>query len=218
MLSHIHTCFHTFTRRSFTLELQRRLPGDRVAGTLSFSITSALQSEGSEVIVPAVLSERRDPPTLFSSMSQDSCFSSDDDHSPLICLHGTKGIFQEMSDQQTDDIIPVVIATEQHHGATPASHPLVGRQYSEPPLPSTIRQVLYGSTQRLGAAGGVTGGVTGGGAVDEGPVLLHRHRSMITRGSLPRERDQQEFTRGSFSRKRHSTERKQRDPLPPSKP
>lgn len=186
--------------RLITLELQQRLPGDRVTGTISFSVTSVVQSEGSEVTVPTLISEHRDRASLLSSMSQDSCFSSDEDHSPLISLHA-KEASQEMEESQADDIIPVVIATERgvsHDEAMPItahlSHLFVERQFSEPLLPSTIRQVLYGSTQRMG--------VSGGGAEDGGHVLLHRHRSLFTR---------------SHDQDTPSLQREDSDPLPPSK-
>ena len=180
----------------FTLELQKRLPGDRVAGTISFAAVGTLQSEGSEVIVPTPVSER---PALLSSMSQDSCFSSDEDHSPLISLHGNH-VSPGVGVTHEDDIIPVIIATDRqtsHSGAALSPHLVVDRQCSEPLLPSTIRQVLYGSALK--------GGVAGGGADESRHASLQRHRSLGAKRT------------GSCEKPR-TVQREQSDPaLPPSK-
>lgn len=181
------------------LELQRRLPSDRVSGTISFSATSTYQQEGSEVIIPCEITKHLDRPSLAASMSQDSCFSIED-HSALISLHATNSL-----DMTTDDIIPVVIATENDMSqdvATPTS-PL-DRQVSDPLPPNMIRQVLYGSSHF-------------GGVAEEGErALLQRHRSLFTRGSHDRSHDSDTHSHCNSSLKRGLSE-PSADSLPPSK-
>ena len=174
--------------RSFVLDLQKRLPGDRVSGTISFSVTYSFQEEGSEVRVPPqVPCDIPKHVELRASMSQDSCISVDEDHTPLISLHATSG--RDDVDSQPDDIIPIVMETTSRglpggadtptspleatptslsdaadSKATPPS--LLGRQASDPIHPRFIRQVLYGSAQKVGP--------------DSRGSSLQRHRSMFT--------------------------------------
>jgi hypothetical protein len=122
------------------MELQKRLPSDRVSGTISFYISSDFQSDGSEVIVPPQVSYHSTHPSLMPSMSQDSCFSIEEDHTPLMTLHANTSQDTQI---QADDIIPVVIAAEPE-AADPSTAPSFLRQVSEPLQPNMVRQVLCG--------------------------------------------------------------------------
>lgn len=154
------------------MELQKRLPSDRVSGTISLYATSDFQLEGSEVIVPSQVSRHPIHPSLVASMSQDSCFSADEDHAPLIILHADTS---QETQAQGDDIIPVVMAMETEAATSPLpSHerlelvslpPSMERQLSEPLPPSMVRQVLYGCSH----------------LDSKGHASLSRHRSLFDR-------------------------------------
>ena len=186
-----------FSLSWIVLDLEKRLPSDLVTGTLSFSITCTFQSEGSEVKTPPQPSHMPGHVQLHASMSQDSCISTEDDNTPLVSLRGVVG--EDNAHSQPDDIIPIVMGTKKDVSqdtmvATPPS-PLeaaptslpeatpspvmasfsLGRQASDPLMPNMIRQVLYGSTQRVGP------GSRGN--------SLQRHHSLFSKGSLERPHD-----------------------------
>lgn len=173
------------------LDLEQRLPGDHVTGNISFTFTlRSVQVEGSEVTVPTQMSQTPGHVPLHASVSLDSCISIEDDRTPLVSLRGAPP--QHHTHSQPDDIIPIVTSAtnelSQDEGATPNS-PLetsptslpeapavtptsLGRQASDPIHPSMIRQVLYGSSQRVGP--------------DSRGSSLQRHRSLFTRASVER--------------------------------
>ncbi len=165
------------------LDLQNRLPGDNVTGTISFSVSLSFQAEGSEVTIPRQLSATPKHVELCASMSQDSSIS-EDDHTPLVTLHATSD--ESNTQSKADDIIPIVMATERatsREDAMPTS-PIetpptllpeatpLGRQVSDPLF---IRQVLYGSSQKVWPGSRENS--------------LQRHRSLFTRRSLERSHD-----------------------------
>lgn len=135
---------------------------------MSLCVTSDFQLEGSEVIVPPQVSQYPAHPSLVASMSQDSCFSSDEDHTPLISLHADTS---QETQAEKDDIIPVVIAmeteavTEAVTGVAPPPVLSMDRQLSEPLPPSMVRQVLYGCSH----------------LDSNGHAPLSRHRSLFDR-------------------------------------
>lgn len=124
---------HVVMSRVMEVELQKRLPGDLVTGSIILLTTTSPQLEGSEVIVPSPALQQTERPMLLASVSQDSCVSMNDDHTPLITLH------TNTMHAPADDVIPVSIATDM---APPNLQ--LGRQTSEPLLPDEIRKVLYG--------------------------------------------------------------------------
>ena len=123
-------------------------------------MVSDFQLEGSEVSIPPQVLHHSTHPSLVASMSQDSCFSSEEDHTPLISLHADTS---QQNQAQKDDIIPVVTVMDGHSEHSSSSSFL--RQLSEPLPPSMVRQVLYGRSYLDG----------------KGHTSLSRHRSLFDR-------------------------------------